>query len=299
MALAPHHPFRSVQARERYLARYDEIAQRWPVPSEARMVETSWGQTFVRVSGPRGTPAVVLLPGIGSPCHTWIENVAGLSEHFTCYAVDNIHDNGRSVETRIVANAEDFVGWLDELLTALGLADPVHFVGLSYGGWLSTRFALSHPERVGRLVLLAPAATVAPIPWGFIWRAVLCTIPLRWFMRNFMAWASPTLVRGTEAQRQLFEAMVDDAWLGLRSFAPRRLVPPMSLSDEELARLPGATLFLVGEQEVIYDPHQALARLARSAPQIRAELVPGGGHDLFIAQAAEVNRRIVEFLQAP
>jgi pimeloyl-ACP methyl ester carboxylesterase len=296
MAVTPYHPFRSEASKQRYLTRYDEIAKRWPVPSEARMVDTSWGQTFVRVSGPADGPPIVLLPGVGSPCHTWIANIAALSERFQTFAVDNIHDHGRSVESRVVASADDFASWLDELLSALGLESGAHFVGLSYGGWISAHYALRHPERVGRLVLLAPAGTVAPIPWGFIWRGILCSTPARRFMFNFMAWIAPSLEHGDEPQRQMLDAMVDDAWLAMRCFARRKLVPPLPLSEAELGRLPRSTLFLVGEQEVIFEPRQALARLARVAPHVRAELVPGCGHDLFIAQAAEGDRRIVAFL---
>jgi pimeloyl-ACP methyl ester carboxylesterase len=298
MPLAPHHPFRSPEARARYLARYDEIARLWPVPSEPRLVDTSFGPTFVRVSGPAGAPAMVLLSALGSPCHSWIENVAGLSEHFTTYAVDNIHDHGRSVETRHVTTAEQLVAWLDDLLTGLGLERPTGLVGLSYGGWIACRYALAHPARVDRLVLLAPAATIAPIPWSFAWRGLLSLVPLRVTMRNFLGWIAPTLVHGDGAQRRMFDAMVEDACLARRSFVARRPVLPTSLRDEELRRLPRNTLFLVGEHEVLYDARRAVARLAQAAPHVRAEIVPGCGHDLFIAQTAEVNRRIVGFLAA-
>jgi len=45
------HPFRSAAKRDRYLASYDARAARWPVPSRGVFVDTSWGETFVRISG--------------------------------------------------------------------------------------------------------------------------------------------------------------------------------------------------------------------------------------------------------
>ena len=56
MELPAHHPFRSAKARERYLALYDARAKRWPIPSQIEIVETTYGQTFVRISGATDSP---------------------------------------------------------------------------------------------------------------------------------------------------------------------------------------------------------------------------------------------------
>jgi hypothetical protein len=48
-----YHPFRSAEAKEQYLKLYDLRAKKWPVACETRMVDTSYGSTFVRISGPR------------------------------------------------------------------------------------------------------------------------------------------------------------------------------------------------------------------------------------------------------
>lgn len=56
MVLPEYHPFVSAEARYEYLLMYDEKAKKWPVPSETRMVETSFGKTFVQASGPVGAP---------------------------------------------------------------------------------------------------------------------------------------------------------------------------------------------------------------------------------------------------
>jgi len=121
MELPDHHPFRSAKAKEEYLALYDRMAARWPVASQTRLVETSHGQTFVRISGSADAPPLVLLPGFGANSLMWIPNVEELSRQFRTYAVDNIYDNGRSIYTRPLASAKDFVSWMDELFTALAV----------------------------------------------------------------------------------------------------------------------------------------------------------------------------------
>ena len=287
-------PFKSEAARERYLERYALRASAWPVPSVEQVVPTSFGHTFVRASGPVDGAPVLLLPGIGSPGLSLAPVVAGLSGPLRTYVIDNIHDVGRSVETRPVTGADDFTTWLDEVRQGLGLGG-VDLVGLSYGGWISAQYALRFPQHVRRVVLLAPAGTTAQIPWGFIWRAILCTIPSRVFMRNFMAWVAPELRAGGAGSRVL-EEMVDDAFLATRTFSARTMVPPLPLTDAQWAQYTARTLFLAGDAEVIFPPHEAIARLARVAPHIEATLIPGAGHDFFTTRAADVNRRVLAFL---
>jgi pimeloyl-ACP methyl ester carboxylesterase len=106
--MSAHHPFRSAKAKERYLKLYDMRAKEWPVASETRMVNTAYGPTFVRVSGPASTPPLVLLHGVSGNSLQWMPNIRDLSRGFRVYAVDNICDYGRSVYTRIIKNSDDY-----------------------------------------------------------------------------------------------------------------------------------------------------------------------------------------------
>ena len=117
------------------------------------MVETSFGRTFMRISGPEGAPPLVLLHGIGGSSLQWIPNVGGLSEEFRTFAIDNIYDSGRGAYSSIFRTPDDFVDWLDELFDALELGEDINLVGLSYGGWLTSQYALRHPpvELLGSL----------------------------------------------------------------------------------------------------------------------------------------------------
>ena len=290
------HVFKSDRARKRYLALYEKRAAEWPVPSIPCMVDTAFGRTFVRVSCPADGPPIVMLPGVGSPGYTLAANAGPMSERFATYVVDNIHDNGLSVETRTVTGAGDFAQWLDEVVTGLGLDDGVNLVGLSYGGWISVHYALRHPDRVTRLVLLAPAGTVAPIPLGFIWRGILAFLPFRFPIRNMMRWIATDRPGDPESRRRL-EVLTEDTFVAQRCFNRRKMVPPVPLTDDQWRALSVPTLFLAGDREVIYDPHRVIARLADVAPQVRAEVIPDVSHDFFLVRADEVSRRVLDFLE--
>ncbi len=79
-----------------------------------------------------------------------------LSEHFTVYSVDLLN-HGRSPQTNSVSldiMVDAFFEWLNEQ----GL-DQVHLVGHSLGGKVAMEFALTHPERVDKMVVM----DIAPV----------------------------------------------------------------------------------------------------------------------------------------
>lgn len=290
------HPFRSEAAKARYLALYDARARDWPVPSEAMSVPGAFGKTFVRVSGPVDAPPLILLHGISSNSLAWMPNIAALARHHRVFAVDHIQDGGRSVATRPLTTLEDHLAWLDGLFDALGLADGVNLLGLSYGGWLAAQYALAHPRRLRRLVLVAPAGTVLPLSAEWVARAVACAIPLRLFTRSFLGWLLHDLEQRPATERPTFDEIVTEAWTTLRCLEPHKMVPPTVLTDAQLQGLRVATLYLVGEHEKICAPLQAIARLRAVAPRIETRVVAGAGHDLTLVKAAEVDRAVLDFL---
>jgi pimeloyl-ACP methyl ester carboxylesterase len=295
MEPAPHHPFRSAEARDQYLALYELRAKQWPVGSETRMVETSWGQTFVRISGPAGAPPLVLLPGIAISSLMWGFNVEAWSAGYRTYAVDHIYDVGRSIYTRSPRGADDLTAWLDELFTALSLGDQINLLGLSFGGWQVSEYALRHPDRLAAAILVAPAGTVLPVRTWWVIRGLLSGTcrPLR---RSFMYWMMRDSVRRDEASRLFVEEMMDDAEIASRCFLPKRMIIPRTLGDEELRSLRVRTLYLVGENETICSAEEAVRRVRQVAPQIQAEIIPGAGHDLVLAQTKLLDQKVLAFL---
>jgi len=298
MGLPPYHPFRSAEARASYLAGYRRRAAHWPVPSEDAWIDTSFGRTYARVSGPADAQPLVLLPGIGASSLMWSQMVGPLSQRRRVIAVDAIQDHGLSVSTRLLRCAADYVGWLDELWVGLGLEGGTDLVAASYGGWMAVELALVHPQRLRRLVLIAPVGAVLRLDPGFVARALLARVPVRCCFRRFMAWLAPGLAHADGTARGLFDEMVDDGFTALRWFEPRRPVYPRRLSNEEWARMSVPILFLAGEGDVVFPVRRAVERLLRVAPQVRTEVLPGVGHDLFVLKAEDAAGRILRFLDA-
>jgi pimeloyl-ACP methyl ester carboxylesterase len=296
MRTSASHPFRSASAKAEYLALYEERASKWPVACETRLIDTPSGQTYVRISGRPSDPPLVLLHGVRGNSLMWIPNIAALSAHYRTYALDTIDDTGLSVRQRPITKPEHLIAWLDEVLAVLSPAEPVHLVGMSFGGWLASQYALRFPARLQKLVMLAPAATVLPVSLAFILHALPSLLPGIKFRKRFYYWLlHDTVQSGADGRVAVDQAAADWA-LAERCFKRLGAIPATVLPDEAWRALKVPSLYLVGENEKIYPAHKALERLKRVAPQITAKLIPRAGHDLWMAQAELVTTTILDFL---
>jgi pimeloyl-ACP methyl ester carboxylesterase len=272
-------PFRSPQARVRFIEKYDAIVADWPVDCEERDLGTEFGTTHVIASGPESAPPLVLLHGAGATATMWGPVIEALSATYRCYCVDTIIEGNKSIATRRSLGKTKLVAWLRQVFAALGV-EQAPVVGLSYGGWLAANLAVQSPEIVNRLVLLCPAATFAPITLDFyrgVFSANLRRSPER--ARRFVQWMSSTPNVETHPTADLILTAV----LSGRSM-PTGLTPPTVLSDDTLRRITVPTTVLIGDCEVIYrgGPQAALARAKRLIPDVQTHLMPDANHMLTV-----------------
>ena len=293
MEILDYHPFKSREAKEKYLKLYDKNAESWPIPSEVKMVDTSYGKIFVRISGPLDAPPLVFLHGMGNNSLMWQSNIEALSKDYRTYAVDDTYGNGRSIYTETINDGDGFVKWLDELFSALKLGNDINIVGMSYGGWQASQYMLKCGYRVNKVVLLAPAATVLPVSSAFTIRTILTLLHIRYFTKSLMHWLMEDLVK---KDKKLMKKIINIRFLASKCFKTRRPPVPTVLEDSELQSIKIPVLYVVGENEKIYSASKAVQRINKVAPQIKTEIIPNAGHDLIFVQSEPVNKKILEFL---
>jgi pimeloyl-ACP methyl ester carboxylesterase len=236
----------------------------------------------------------------------WTPNIAALSAHHRTYAMDTITDIGLSVARAEIAKPEDLVTWLDEVLAVLVPGSRLDLMGMSYGGWLASQYALRFPDRLRKVVLLAPGATVLPMSLGFLIRIALIAIPFPGrhgtAIHRMIGWLFQDLERTGDAGRGPAAMGIADVISAIeldRFFALPWMIWPTVIDDEAWRRFAVPCLFLVGENEKIYSAGAAIRRLTRVAPQIKTGVIPGAGHDLTLVQADLVAETVLRFLADP
>ncbi|GAA4920608.1 2-hydroxy-6-oxonona-2,4-dienedioate hydrolase [Actinomycetospora succinea] len=106
-----------------------------------------------------GPDHVVMLHGTSGHIEAFVRNIPAFSQRFTVHALDMLghgYTDNPGGDLRIPRYVDHVLAYLD----AQGI-ERAHVVGESLGGWVAGRLAADHPERVGRLVLVAPGGTVA------------------------------------------------------------------------------------------------------------------------------------------
>lgn len=294
MEITEYYPFKSEEAKEKYLRMYNEKLNEWPIPSESKMIDTSYGQTFVQISGPSDGPPLVLLTGLGGNSLSWMPQIKELSQQFRTYAVDNISDIGLSVSIRAVNGPDDFTAWLDELFTAIGLENNINLMGASYGAWLTAEYALVHPERLHNMVMVMPAI-VQPMSPEFLAKMAQILSDIEG-ANNLISWLYEDFLQKDEANREKIEVIMEEQKIAASYFEIKPAIQPRVFENEELQGIQVPALFVVGENEKTYSAHEAVKRLNSVAPQINIELVPNAGHDLMHVQEELVIGKVLEFL---
>ena len=248
---------------------------------------TRYGRTHVNACGPQEAQPLLLLPGQAISSTMWYPNVGALSRAHRLLALDIIGDLGKSVSSRPRLSPQDYRAWLIEVMDGLRL-ERAHVAGLSFGGYLALRLALSAPERVGKLVLMAPAGQL-PLRRVFFLRMGVVLLPAfvmslevkqKWLLGTY----SPNLLPA-------FQQMMTSA-----DFRYQIFLSPV-YTGKELAQVQPSTLLLVGGHEVVYDRQAASSRAANMIPQIEIEVIPGAGHALNFDRPEMVNGYLLDFLK--
>jgi pimeloyl-ACP methyl ester carboxylesterase len=123
-------------------------------PAQSEGTATIYGVKIHYVEAGSG-PVVVLLHGLGGNATNWAFNIAPLAQKYRVVVPDQI-GFGQSDKPLINYRIATYVDFLDAFLKELKI-ERASLVGNSMGGWVAASFALAHPEKVEKLVLVDAA----------------------------------------------------------------------------------------------------------------------------------------------
>lgn len=210
---------------------------------------------------------------------------AGLADAFRIVAWDH-RGQGRSapVADRVAAIEDNYLDAV-EVLERLGR--PVHFVGLSMGGFVGLRLAARRPDLVRSLVLMCTAAD--PEPEANHGRYKLLGLVARVFGVGLVAGRVMPIMFGQDflddPARDAERARWREELTGNRRDIVKAVLGVIERDgvEDEVGRIGCPTLLLAGQDD------RAIARprmeaLAAAIPGARLELVPKAGHSLSVEQ---------------
>lgn len=237
-------------------------------------------------------PAVVLIHGGLVDSRLWGEQMRPLSKRFRVVRYDLRGYGQSAAPTEPFSHLEDLRALLDFLKI-----ERATLVGLSLGGIIAADFALEHPGRVERLVLVGPGlrGDKQPPPKD-------AAAALEAMSKGAEAFADATLKRelyaavrpGTEAYA-LLRRMLLDNFKALSTRPPGILKYPETPTAERLADIRAPTLVLIGSR----DGRNLLNiadTLASKIPGARKLFIHGSSHHPPVERPKAFNHALLEFL---
>jgi pimeloyl-ACP methyl ester carboxylesterase len=138
-----------------------------PSTAAATCTETVVEVADVRLQlrrGGSGEPLLVLHSELGVP--GWLQAYQQLAQHYTVY-VPSLPGFGQSVCPDWIISIRDLAAWVTWFVRDLRLAQPLHVIGSSMGGWIAAEIATMNAAIFKKMVLVG-AAGVKPEE-GEVW----------------------------------------------------------------------------------------------------------------------------------
>ncbi|RKH49641.1 alpha/beta fold hydrolase [Corallococcus llansteffanensis] len=224
--------------------------------------------------------------------------VEALRGRFRCIAYDHRGQGQSAVPPDAVIDLETVYADAVALIESLGVG-PVHFVGLSMGGFVGMRLATRRPDLLRSLVLLEtssdpePAANVPKYTALNLIARYVGLAPVTGVVMRIMFGTSFLTDPGRAAERALWAARLRqnrrDIWRAVNGVIKRK-----SIADE-LPRIRTPTLVIVGEEDRATVPAKA-ERIHSLIPGSKLVRLSRGGHSSTVEEPALVNAELAPFL---
>lgn len=249
----------------------------------------------------RGFP-LVLLHGLGASSFSWRDNIGPLSRHYRVLAPD-LPAHGRTSPAAVPDfRLDTLTRELLRFLDGHGVSRAA-LAGNSLGGSLALLLGRDCPERFPALVLLAPAAAVARLPWFFY--------PLRLpLLGSALAlllgpWTARAALHRCYFRRELITPQVVSGYaptfrtianrLALRRLIRQVDLLPLSQVEVLLGQVRQPLCLIWGEQDRILPIDQAFW-LKDRLPRAELQVLPEVGHAPQEEAPELVNEIIIAFL---
>ncbi|UNK17223.1 alpha/beta hydrolase [Paenibacillus sp. N3/727] len=261
--------FKTEDGKAAFLNSYNQLLAKCSVPYEELNMNTRYGKTYIVACGDKSLPPLILLHGSGSNSSMWIGDIANYSKNYRVFAVDIPGDPGKSEEKQYSLKSSAYSEWMDDVLRSLQL-QKASFIGISLGAWMIINFAVKHPAKVDKIVLISPSG-IGPQKISFMLKA----IPLMLLGEK----GRDMVTRLVNGNQSIPEEALKNQKLISRHYKFRTESVPI-FTDSELSRLTMPVMLIAGEKDVMLHSKKSVERLSRLLPDANVNLLPDYGHVL-------------------
>ena len=243
-------------------------------------------------------PTVVLGHGLLFSTTMWRHQVEALRASYRCVAID-WRGQGRTPATDDGYDMDTLYADAVAVIEGLGVG-PVHYAGLSMGGFVGQRLAARRPDLIRSLTLIDTSADpedpgavgqyrLLARLWRIVgWRPLRSRVAPIMFTPAFLATPDGTAVVQqwtTEINGQTRRG-ITRAVFGVLERTP---------IVDEIGRITAPTLVIVGSEDRATTQPKAEA-IAAAIPGARLEVLPGVGHVSALQAPEAISELLVEFL---
>ncbi len=236
-------------------------------------ITPSFRLSVIDIAPDKPERTMVFVHGFGGKSSQWRNQLLAFSDTARVIAPD-LRGHGSSDAPHSAYTVAEHVADLDTLLNAMGVSGRFVLLGHSFGGAIVTEYAIAHPERVEKLVLIATAGEFKVTGPA---RALLqLPLPVLSFIHRVDAHRS--MFARPHAIADMYRNAVG-VWQGWSAF--RSLQTP--------------TLVIRGNRDNVFEPRY-FANVARTIPGAEEVDVGASGHMVMLERTDAVNRAIERFI---
>jgi 3-oxoadipate enol-lactonase len=239
-------------------------------------------------------PAVVLVHGGLVDSRLWNDQMKEFAKHHRVVRYD-LRGFGRSAAApQPFSHIEDLRALMDFLKI-----ERATVVGLSLGGIIAADFALEHPERVDRLVLVGAGLRGDKQPPDKdamkAYEAASKGIAEEFVNVTMKLGLYAAVREGTPAYARLRQMMLEN-FKAVSTFAPGFLKYPAQPTIERLGQIKAPTLVIIGGEDA-QSLKNVADTLAAGIPGARKVVIPGASHHPPVERPDKFNKAVLSFLK--
>ncbi len=276
----------------------------WNPALELRLARINEGTISYVVTG--DGPPLLLLHGFGGEIWMWEQQVAALSKRYRLFIPDLL-GYGYSDRPKIDYTPSLFIDTIRQFMDQLGVRSA-SLIGNSMGAGVAWAFALTHPERANKLVLIdgIPPQVVPAVRNHFLrWFLAIRRVPLLPYLAVALRTRRMTQVALTQVvynDRLITDVVVERQYRISRLAGTARVMASTIRYADEVARYADAlatlrkpTLIIWGERDELF-PVAVGKQLHASIRDSTLVVIKDSGHMPMWETPDQTNRAILEFL---